>query len=84
MQLRPDVASVFNVCTGEATSVLELAHFIGKLAGKHPNVNHIPARTGDIRHSLGDPTNMRAVLGLGRMVDLRYGLVRLLAYAARQ
>jgi UDP-glucose 4-epimerase len=84
MQLRPDAASVFNVCTGEATAILELAHFIGKLAGKHPNVNHIPVSVGDIRHSLGDPTNMREVLGLSRMVPLRDGLVRLLADAAPQ
>ena len=84
MQLRLDAASVFNVCTGQATSILELAHFIGKLAGKHPNVNHIPVRAGDIRHSLGDPTNMREVLGLSRMVPLRDGLVTLLAHAAQQ
>jgi UDP-glucose 4-epimerase len=83
MQLRSDGASVFNVCTGEATSILELADFIGKLAGKHPNVNHIPARVGDIRQSLGDPTNMRQVLGLRRMIPLRDGLVRLLAHAAQ-
>ncbi len=79
MRLRPDDAPVFNVCTGQATSILELAQFIGKLAGKHPNMNHIPVRPGDIRHSLGDPTRMRKVLGLSRMVPLRDGLVRLLA-----
>jgi UDP-glucose 4-epimerase len=83
MRLRLDTASVFNVCTGQATSVLQLAHFIGKLAGKQPNVNHIPARAGDIRHSLGDPTSMREVLGLSRMVPLGDGLVALLAHAAK-
>jgi UDP-glucose 4-epimerase len=81
MRLRLDAASVFNVCTGQATSILELAHFIGKLARKHPNVNHIPARDGDIRHSLGDPTSMRAALGISRMVPLHEGLVTLLAHA---
>jgi UDP-glucose 4-epimerase len=84
MQLRSDVASVSNVCTGEATSILELAHFIGTLAGKRPNVNHIPARAGDIRHSLGDPANMRDMLGLSQLVPLREGLVRLLEHAAHQ
>jgi UDP-glucose 4-epimerase len=84
MQLRSGVASVFNVCSGEATSILELAHFIGKLAGKHPNVNHIPGRPGDIRHSLGDPTSMRKVLGLSRTVPLHDGLLRLLAHGAEQ
>jgi UDP-glucose 4-epimerase len=84
MRLRLEVAAAFNVCTGQATSILELAHFIGKLAGKHPNVNHISMRPGDIRHSLGDPTCMRAVLGLHRTVPLRDGLVKLLAHAAGQ
>jgi UDP-glucose 4-epimerase len=78
MQLQPDDASVFNVCTGHATSILELADFVGKLAGKHPNVNHLPVRVGDIRHSLGDPTRMRDGLGLLDMVPLHDGLVPLL------
>ncbi|MGA3001010.1 MAG: NAD-dependent epimerase/dehydratase family protein [Acetobacteraceae bacterium] len=84
MQVRLDAAPVFNVCTGQATSILELAHFIGKLAGKHPNVNHIPVQAGDIRHSLGDPTNMRKALGLSCMVPLSVGLVKLLAHTAPQ
>jgi UDP-glucose 4-epimerase len=81
MRLRSDAASVFNVCTGQATSILELAHFIGKLSAQHPNVNHIPARAGDIRHSLGDPTCMRDRLGLNQMVPLRDGLATLLVDA---
>jgi UDP-glucose 4-epimerase len=80
MRLGSDKASVFNVCTGEATSVAELARVIGGLAGKHSDVKHLPPRSGDIRHSLGDPTEMRRVLGLGRMVTLRDGLETLLAY----
>ena len=83
MRLRLDEAAVFNVCTGQATSILELAHFIGKLAGQHPNVSHIPVRAGDIRHSLGDPTRMRKVLGLNHMVALRDGLGMLLAQIAQ-
>jgi len=75
---RPDEASVFNVCTGEATSVLELARVIGELAGKHPNVRHMPARAGEIRRSLGDPTAMRRALGVGETVRLRDGLATVL------
>lgn len=83
MRLRLDEAAVFNVCTGQATSILELAHFVGKLAGQHPNVSHIPVRAGDIRHSLGDPTRMRKVLGLNQMVALHDGLGMLLAQIAQ-
>ena len=78
MALRPDSASIFNVCTGAATSIAELVQVIGHLAGKNPDVRHGPPRTGEIRHSLGDPSAMRHVLGLTPRVALRDGLRSLL------
>jgi UDP-glucose 4-epimerase len=80
MTLRPDTAMVLNVCTGQATSVLELAGVIGQLAGRNPNVRHMPGRAGEIRNSLGDATEMRRMLGLGQMVALRDGLATVLAH----
>ncbi len=80
MRLRPDTAPVFNVCTGQATSVFDLARVIGELAGKTPTITHLPGRSGEIRHSLGDPTDMRRVLGLGEMVALREGLATVLKH----
>jgi UDP-glucose 4-epimerase len=80
IRLGSDTATVFNVCTGEATSVAELARAIGALAGQNPDVKHLPPRSGEIRHSLGDPTEMRRALGLGKAVVLRDGLETLLAY----
>jgi len=80
MGLRPQAASVFNVCTGEATSVSDLARVIGGLARKNPDVTHMPPRAGEIRHSLGDPSEARRVLGLGKTVALRDGLVTVLEY----
>jgi UDP-glucose 4-epimerase len=79
MKLRPEVASVFNVCTGTATSILALAGLIAAITGKNPDVGHGPPRAGEIRHSLGDPTTMRQALGLGAMVALREGLTDLLS-----
>ena len=86
MRLRTATAAVFNVCTGEATSVLDLARVIGELAGKHPDVEHQPPRVGEIRHSRGDPAEMRRTLGLGELVTLREGLASVLTYldTARQ
>jgi UDP-glucose 4-epimerase len=80
MRLRPDAAAVFNVCTGEATSVAELAHVIGELARKNPDVRYMPPRAGEIRRSLGDATAMRRGLGLGEMVRLRDGLSTVLSH----
>ena len=71
---------VFNVCSGRATSVLELARTIASLCGRSPEIRFRPARLGEIRHSYGDPTAARQVLGLGTSTELRIGLAETLAW----
>lgn len=62
-------ADVFNVCTGRATSVLHLAEALARAGGNTAAlVSHGPARAGDIRQSLGDPS--RAIAGLGVRADV--------------
>jgi UDP-glucose 4-epimerase len=73
----PD-APVFNICTGIATSVIELAHTIATLAGVPAEIRHAPPRAGEIRHSVGSPDLARQVLGLARPEALRDGLRRVL------
>jgi UDP-glucose 4-epimerase len=80
MTLNSESAMVFNVCTGNGTSVAELARVIGDLARKNLNTRHLPSRAAEIRHSLGDPAGMRRNLGLGQMVALRDGLTTVLAH----
>jgi UDP-glucose 4-epimerase len=70
------VHPVFNVCTGRATSVLDLAHGIAKACGVEPVVEHGPARAGDIRASLGDPSRARTVLGFEAITTLDDGLAQ--------
>jgi UDP-glucose 4-epimerase len=86
MSLRPENAPVFNVCTGQATSVVELARVIGGLTGKHPDIRHMAPRAGEIRDSLGDRSEARRALNLGGTVGLREGLATVLAFlnASRQ
>jgi UDP-glucose 4-epimerase len=79
MRLAPAGAPVFNVCTGAATSIMDLARAIGGLTGKQPEIEYLAPRTGEIRHSLGDSGEMRRVLGLDRMVSLRDGLATVLS-----
>jgi UDP-glucose 4-epimerase len=67
-------APVLNVCTGRPTSVLGLARTIGEVCGTAPVLRHLPPRSGEIRHSVGDPTRARAALGLGEPRSLRQGL----------
>ncbi len=73
-------APVLNVCTGRATSVLELAHVIAEVCGAAPAVTHLPPRLGEIRHSLGDPTRLRTELGLGEPRGLREGIAEIIAW----
>ncbi len=78
MRLEARDAPVFNVCTGVATSVLELAHVIAELAGKGLDARHAPPRAGEIRHSTGSPALSRMILGLAEPMDLRRGLDKVL------
>jgi UDP-glucose 4-epimerase len=73
-------APVFNVCSGQPTSVLQLAETIAALCGHGLEVRHAAARSGEIRHSLGDPAGARRALGLGAPVGLREGLAEVVAW----
>jgi UDP-glucose 4-epimerase len=78
MRLAPADAPVFNVCTGVATSVLDLARVIAELAGTRLDVHHRPPRVGEIRHSTGSPALSRNALGSPEPMDLRDGLAKVL------
>ncbi|GIL41876.1 NAD-dependent epimerase/dehydratase family protein [Roseiterribacter gracilis] len=67
---------VFNVCTGRATSVLDLAHGIAKACGVPAVIEHGPARAGDVRASLGDPSRARDALGFEAVTTLDEGLAK--------
>jgi UDP-glucose 4-epimerase len=78
MRLAPPDAPVFNVCTGTATSVLDLARVIAELSGTRLDVVHRPPRAGEIRHSAGAPDLSRKILGLAEPEGLRNGLGKVL------
>jgi UDP-glucose 4-epimerase len=71
-------ASLFNACTGQATSVVALAEMIGKTAGVTPRVGFAPARAGDVRASLGSPSAARLALRVPVPTDLQTGLAILM------
>ncbi len=74
-------APVFNVCTGESTSVRGLVATLAQLAGRRPEIRWAPARSGDIRHSLGSPAYAFAHLGYRPTVPLADGLAGLFGAA---
>jgi UDP-glucose 4-epimerase len=82
-QAHPDApprldAPVFNVCTGVAVNISELAHTIAALVGVPAEIHHAPPRAGEIRHSIGAPDLARQELGLAPPAALRDGLRRVL------
>jgi len=80
---QPDIRpGAVNICTGRATSLLDLAgifaaHFPGAAAPVHG-----PARPGDIIHSLGDPSAAEAELGFTAHTGVAEGLAELSAVTA--
>ena len=82
MDRRPHHA-VFNVCTGAAISVLDLARTIAGLTGREPDIRFQPARAGDILASTGSPQAARSALGLTAVMPLRNGLARVLDWLDR-
>jgi UDP-glucose 4-epimerase len=67
-------APVVNVCTGRATTVVQLAEMIGNVCGTPAHLEYGPARAGDIRSSLGDPNRAETLLGIRPDVSLDVGL----------
>ena len=65
-------AGVFNVCTGQATSILQLATLLGATS-----ITQGPLRAGDIRHSRGDPRLAAEQLGVAATIPLAAGLATL-------
>ena len=72
-------ARVFNVCTGRATTIRDLAATIAGILGRDPGIAFAPPRAGEIRASLGDPARAASGLGVTASTPLRDGLARTLA-----
>jgi UDP-glucose 4-epimerase len=70
---------IFNICTGEATTIRDLAKVIGDILGTKPEIAFEPPRRGEIRTSLGDPSKARHLLGFTAETGLTAGLKSTLA-----
>lgn len=72
-------AAVYNVCTGQGTSIRRLARILSEILGVPPLIGHGAPRPGDIRHSVGDPGRAWLELGFRAETPLVVGLGRTLA-----
>jgi UDP-glucose 4-epimerase len=69
---------LLNGCTGTSVSVNALAKTILRIAGAGSKIVHAPARTGDIKHSLGSPLKAQNILDFSATTALEGGLLTLL------
>lgn len=76
-------APVVNVCSGRATSILDLAAILGRLLGRAPSLRFDPPQPGDIRRSEGDPAKAKALLGVTMDTGLDAGLAITLDWLRR-
>lgn len=81
---RADVSGTFNVCSGEATSVYQVAALLAEIVGLTERVLTINGkyRVGDIRHGVGAWESAGQALGYRPQVTLRHGLEQLVAWMA--
>jgi len=75
---RPPLRGVYNIGTGRATSVAALAELIMALSGARNGLRFLPARAGDIEHSLAAPDKFLAATGFRPGITLDEGLGRTL------
>ncbi|MDH5507520.1 MAG: SDR family NAD(P)-dependent oxidoreductase [Anaerolineae bacterium] len=71
---------VFNVCSGQATSLLQLLTTLNNVMGSTIQPDFAPPRPGDIYHSVGDPRRAAATLGFTASIPLAAGLQQTLAW----
>jgi UDP-glucose 4-epimerase len=74
---------VFNIACGSGTSLNRVLALLGEALGRQVSARHEPARAGDVRHSLADISQAKAVLGYTAAVDFPTGLRRTLAWFRR-
>ncbi len=65
---------VFNIGTGQRTSLLELLTTLGGIFGREVSPEFAAERAGDIRHSVSDISRAKEVLGYAPQATLEEGL----------
>ena len=68
---------VFNVASGEITTINNLVRLILKITGSRSEIAYLPERPGDIKHSRGDNQKIRKILGFQPKFSLESGLLEM-------
>ncbi len=68
------ISGVFNIGSGEATTINQLAQIMQEVLDRKVDVNYAPTRKGEVRHSRADISAARRALGYEPSVTLIDGL----------
>ncbi len=71
---------VINLALGGRASLLELIEHLERISQRRAQVEWLPPRAGDVKHSQADITRAKKLLGFETAVDVEEGLTRTLAY----
>jgi UDP-glucose 4-epimerase len=77
-----NASGVYNIATGQPTTINDLADIIRGITQSHSNITHAAPRAGDIRLSVGDTKLAQMELGFTAITPLAEGLRQTLAAAA--
>lgn len=77
------VGARINIGCGEQISLLQLGQAMGRILGVEARFDHLPARTGDVLHSLADISRARALLGYEGSISLEQGLAKTIPHFLR-
>lgn len=80
MHYTSSVPEIFNICSGQGTSIRALAERIMRLAGQDVPIVHEPSRAGDINGSYGCPRRSREKLACTTQMPLNEGLRKLIDF----
>ncbi len=75
---------VYNLAGGRPVSVADMAHVLGRVAGREVELEHKPPRDGDIKHSYADSSAALRDLGYRTSVGLDEGLRRTWEWFSRR
>jgi nucleoside-diphosphate-sugar epimerase len=75
---------VYNICSGEAISLLDLLATLAQIIPQAPAPQFAAPRPGDIYRSLGDPTYAATSLGFKPQIDLYTGLAEVVNWMRGQ
>ncbi len=64
----------YNLCTGQGTTLNQILRVFRDAFPDVPEPRHGESRVGDIRHSIGDPSKLREVLGIEAHIPFDNGL----------